>query len=224
MNYILDILTNFNSISVAFRILLATIVGGTIGMERGKHGRAAGLRTHILICLGAAMTSMISLFINKDLGYTGDISRISAQVISGIGFLGAGTILIKNNSIVTGLTTAAGMWATAAIGIAIGYGFYEGTILCTLVFIFTTAFLTKFETNQKALTRAYIELDYASKANSVINSVKSKFNNFCCVNIVPARSRISGHLGMLVTFNKDDNQEMIDMLLEIDGILFVVEE
>ena len=86
------------------RLLTAAFLGGLIGLERGRHGRTAGLRTHILVCVGPAMTSLTGLYISEELGYGTDIMRLSAQVISGIGFLGAGMILIRNDSIITGLT------------------------------------------------------------------------------------------------------------------------
>ena len=111
----------FNTVSVLLRIALAVIAGGVIGDERGRHGRAAGFRTHIYVCLGGALTSLCSLFVATVSGMGGDVFRISAQVISGIGFLGAGIILVRNNNTVAGLTTAAGMWVTATIGVAFGF-------------------------------------------------------------------------------------------------------
>ena len=114
-------------VSIILRIILAVLIGGIIGSERGRSGSPAGLRTHILVCLGSAMTALISVYIATKGGFD-DIARIPAQVISGIGFLGAGMIIVKKNNVITGLTTAAGMWATATIGIAIGYGFYLGVL------------------------------------------------------------------------------------------------
>ena len=95
-------------LSTVLRSLAAVIIGGLIGSERARHGRAAGMRTHILVCLGACMTSMTSMFVSDSLGNNGDVFRIPAQVVSGIGFLGAGMIILKNNNVITGLTTAAG--------------------------------------------------------------------------------------------------------------------
>mgnify|MGYP003291502609 CR=1 FL=1 len=135
--------------NVFIRLVLAVIAGGIIGNERGKHGSAAGLRTHILVCIGACVSSLTGIFASLNLGYQGDVFRISAQVISGIGFLGAGMIIIKNTSMVTGLTTAAGLWTTGTIGIAIGFGFYFGAILATMFCVFTAAFLTRFERKRK---------------------------------------------------------------------------
>ena len=95
-------------LSTVLRSLAAVIIGGLIGSERARHGRAAGMRTHILVCLGTCMTSMTSMFVSDALGNNGDVFRIPAQMVSGIGFLGAGMIILKSNNIITGLTTAAG--------------------------------------------------------------------------------------------------------------------
>ena len=128
MEKVFEVLRGFNCWSVIFRILLATLVGGFIGSERGSHGRAAGLRTHILVCVGAAMTTLTGVYAMVELNSIGDPMRLGAQVISGIGFLGAGTIMVRNHSHITGLTTAAGLWATACLGLAIGAGFYLAVI------------------------------------------------------------------------------------------------
>ena len=116
----LSLLEEFNMVSVIVRIFLAMLLGGLIGMEREKSRRPAGFRTHILVCVGACMTALIGLFVWKEMGDITDPMRISAQVVSGIGFLGVGTILVKEHDHITGLTTAAGLWTTAAIGIACG--------------------------------------------------------------------------------------------------------
>ena len=108
-------------LQTVMRALAAVVIGGLLGSERARHGRAAGMRTHILVCLGSCMTAMTSMFVHSFLG-SGDVFRIPAQVVSGIGFLGAGMIILKSNNIITGLTTAAGVWTTATIGVALGYG------------------------------------------------------------------------------------------------------
>ena len=108
MQKIIEYLIDFNALSITVRLILALLLGGLIGMERGRHGRAAGMRTHVLVCIGACMTALVGLFMSD----VADSTRIAAQVISGIGFLGAGTIMIRNQSVITGLTTAAGLWAS----------------------------------------------------------------------------------------------------------------
>ena len=125
--------------AIAVRVVLSVLVGGVIGIERERKNQPAGLRTYILVCLGACLVMMTNQYICS-MFQTGDPSRLGAQVISGIGFLGAGTILVTRNHQVRGLTTAAGLWTSACIGIAIGIGFYEGALIvgATLLLIMFT--------------------------------------------------------------------------------------
>ncbi len=216
----------FSIVVVTFRILLATLLGGIIGMERSRHGRDAGLRTHIFICLGSAMTALIGIYCHEILGYVTDPLRVSAQVISGIGFLGAGTILVKNSSKVTGLTTAAGMWATAAIGIATGVGFYEASILCAILCVLTAALFTRLETKHKDNHQLYIEIDTASETNRVIDEIKKFADGKAETITLPARSASPGHIGLVATlpFANDNAQNIIDSILKFDNVILVAED
>ena len=119
-------------LEIALRLTLALLLGGIIGLERSNTNHDAGMRTHILVCLGAATVMIISERMNGTFG--GDVGRLGAQVISGIGFLGAGCILISNNRI-KGLTTAAGLWTTACLGLALGMGYYFVAILLTALML-----------------------------------------------------------------------------------------
>ena len=105
------------------------------------------------------MTSMTSVYVENAVGISGDVFRIPAQVISGIGFLGAGMIILKNNNVITGLTTAAGVWTTATIGVALGYGYYVGAAIVAVLFLATIVFLTRFERYKKSTEILYIEID-----------------------------------------------------------------
>ena len=136
----LDFLTfnlfELNFFTIFFRMFLAVFVGGVIGMERDVKHRAAGLRTHMLVCMGAAVVMMTNEYVAMtypDIDI--DLTRMGAQVVSGIGFIGAGTILVTNENQVKGLTTAAGLWAAATLGLAIGIGFYEIAIIGTSAII-----------------------------------------------------------------------------------------
>ena len=131
--------------SVTLRLVLAVICGGMIGIERAFKRRPAGFRTHILICLGAAMTTLTSQYLYLNMRYYTDMARLGAQVVAGIGFLGAGTIIVTRRQRVKGLTTAAGLWASAIIGLALGGGFYEGGILTTLMILLTELLFSKLE-------------------------------------------------------------------------------
>lgn len=221
---LLSYLESFNVWSVLFRLLLAVVFGGIIGTERGRHGSPAGFRTHILVCLGASMTSLCSSYVNMHIGMEGDIFRISAQVISGIGFLGAGIILLRSNNTVAGLTTAAGMWVTASIGVALGYGFYEGALVATLICFCTAAFLTKMEHKKKKSIHFYIEITDYEKIPSVLNEVESLLSKEILFDAIPAKTGISGHIGFYVTMsNKYNFDDIKDELQKIDGIGFILQ-
>lgn len=115
-------------LAVLLRILAAVIIGGLIGLERGLKNRAAGMRTYMVVCLGACMVMLTNQYIYQVFG-SGDPVRMGAQVVSGIGFLGAGTIIVTRRSQIKGLTTAAGLWASAGVGLALGIGFYEAALV-----------------------------------------------------------------------------------------------
>lgn len=131
--------------SVALRMILAVLCGGVIGIEREYKRRPAGFRTHILICLGAAMTTLTSQYLYLVLGQYTDMARLGAQVVAGIGFIGAGTIIVTRRQRVKGLTTAAGLWAAAIIGLALGGGFYEGGLFATLLILIAELFFSRVE-------------------------------------------------------------------------------
>ena len=148
-------------LSVALRIFLAIIIGGLIGLDRGMKNRPAGLRTYMLVCLGSCLVMMTNQFIYQ-VFTVGDPARMSARVVSGIGFLGAGTIVVTRRSQVKGLTTAAGLWASAAVGRAVGIGFYEAAIAGGLGVFFVMTGLQEVDArvHRKAKTvEVFLELD-----------------------------------------------------------------
>lgn len=173
---------------IILRIFLSTIIGGIIGYERGSNNQAAGFRTHILVCLGATLISLIQeqLKINL-LNYAIenplssqvlkiDLGRLGAQVISGIGFLGAGTIL-REEKIIAGLTTAASVWVTGCIGLGIGWGFYRLTIITGIVVLIVLITLKKIEVIYKTIIITYTE------DNNIEDDIKNTFDFFLHHNI-----------------------------------------
>lgn len=137
--------------SVMLRLLLAVVLGGIIGIERERRGRAAGFRTYLLVCLGATVAMITNQYLDYMLqnvwnpligaAQRTDVSRLGAQCINGVGFLGAGTILVTKKQQVKGLTTAAGLWASACMGLSIGAGFYACAVTClVLIFVIITVF------------------------------------------------------------------------------------
>lgn len=208
---------------VLIRLLLAVAVGGAIGSERAKHGRAAGIRTHILVALGSSLTSMTSLYVATILGNSGDIFRVSAQVISGVGFLGAGMIILKSNNMITGLTTAAGVWTTSAIGISIGYGFYVGAITVTVLFLTTIIVFAKFEKKKKLTEVIYVEIDDMHKTNNVIKELETFIKEPFSYQVIPPKSNFSGNIGINLTIEKRINFS-IEQLCNFENVVYAVED
>lgn len=124
----IDLLSNLTLPSILLRTFLAMLLSGILGYEREKRHRPAGFRTYLVVCLGSCLAMMVGIYLSTVFEST-DASRIPAQVISGIGFLGAGTILVTRQNQVKGLTTAAGLWAVACLGLALGAGFYTGALV-----------------------------------------------------------------------------------------------
>ena len=134
-------------LEIGTKILLILVLAGIIGWNRERHGRPAGFRTHILVGIGSTIVMTVSIMMHEKYP-SADPARIAAQVISGIGFLGAGTILIQGST-VTGLTTAASIWTTAAIGLAVGAGFYLTAIISALVVFISLFFLPEWSLAKK---------------------------------------------------------------------------
>ena len=197
MDKVIEFLQELNPASVALRLLLCVLIGGVLGIERGKQGRAAGMRTHILVCIGAALVAMIGVYVTNQSG-TGDPMRIAAQVVSGIGFLGVGTILIKGRFQITGLTTAAGLWATAAIGLALGAGFYEGAILTFVFIVITITVLHRLEykiTKRYNRFGIYLEITSCDYVREAIDTLSSLYS-ISDIQVTPSRSGMHDHVGI----------------------------
>lgn len=211
------------AIKTLLRLSLAMVVGILIGSERERHGRAAGMRTHILVCLGATLTSLVGVYTVEILGITTDISRLSAQVISGIGFLGAGMIILKNNNVVTGLTTAAGVWTTSIIGIAIGFGFYIGALACTVLFLAAVMLFTKFERRKKRIGVLYLELDDMYRLNETIAKIHEFLGYEASHRVLAPKSGFIGHIGVHVLIDKRKKANLL-ALCQIETVVFMEEE
>lgn len=155
-----NILNSFEAVTL-IKLILAAVCGGFIGAEREMKGRPAGLKTFALVCMGAALAMVTNEYIYENIaGNSGDSARMAAQVISGIGFLGAGTIMITGHNQVKGLTTAAALWMTAAIGISIGSGFYFGGIsgvVIMVLFSYIYRNIDSYILSRSRVMRVYVE-------------------------------------------------------------------
>ena len=227
MNEIIAFLRDFNIWTVLIRLTLCVLVGGIIGVERGRQGRAAGMRTHILVCMGAALVTMMGFYITQELQLDGDPMRIAAQVVSGIGFLGVGTIMLKGRFQITGLTTAAGLWCAATIGLALGAGFYEGALGVFIFTIATVSFLHKLE--YKFIKRyrrfgIYVEITSDKLVRTTIDEI-SKMFNITDIQVTLPRSGTSGNVGIEINVHtKNETPEQVSAEIEkLDQVIFAIE-
>ena len=222
-------LREINTVSIILRLTLATICGGVLGAERGRKRRPAGLRTHILVCIGAAMVMITSQYMTDILKISTDASRMGAQVISGIGFLGAGTIMVVGKNEVKGLTTAAGLWACACMGLAIGIGFYEGAIISCVFLIGVVTVLHKFDlysrTHSKILD-VYAEIKHITGVTNFLNTVKSDGTKISNLELKKSTENDRHVIGLTMTLTlaeKIDHSEYILKLHSIENVLSVEE-
>ena len=221
-------LRELSAFSVALRMLLAVLCGGLIGLEREFKRRPAGFRTHILICLGAAITTLTSQFLYLYMHYYTDMTRLGAQVIAGIGFIGAGTIITRRER-VKGLTTAAGLWASAIVGLAIGAGFYEGAVIATVLIILAEWIFARLEywlLDNAPEANLYIEYENKSVLGNILEYFRQK--NIKIVNLEITRSKTTAkhNACAIVNLRMDSNtkiSEVTNKLELTEGVIHVEE-
>ncbi len=210
-------------LAVALRIFASVLIGGLLGWERGLKNRAAGLRTHMLVCVGACLVMVTNQYIYQVFG-SGDPVRMGAQVVSGIGFLGAGTIIVTRRQI-KGLTTAAGLWTAAGVGLALGIGFYEAALAAAAAVLLIMTVLHRLDNRMHRKSKSvemYIELDAAVTLGDVLRQVRDR--GYEAEDLQKA-SDASDHTQAFILCLKAkqrifQNQFMED-IQELDGVRFV---
>ena len=211
---------------ILLRLGLACFLGGIIGLERERNKQPAGLRTHILVCIGATLVMLCNIFIyDKYKGVTNiDPARLGAQVISGIGFLGAGTI-IKEGLSIRGLTTAASLWVVACLGIAIGLGFYTGAFITTGFILVILIFFSKFEYLLNIKTSKSILIIKSVNKGGQINVLGDKLKEFeiiySNVSVESAEDNLIA-IRFYLTKSKDiSNNKLMEELYKLEGIKYI---
>lgn len=215
-------------VSILIRILAAFLLGGIIGMERGMKNRPAGLRTYMLVCMGSCLIMLTNQYIYQVFG-TGDPVRMGSQVVSGIGFLGAGTIVVTKRNQIRGLTTAAGLWAAAAVGLAIGIGFYEAAILggCAIYMVLTVIHRwdDRMHSNSKIM-EIYVELSTAVTLGSFIRGIRElglDIDNLQLDHTEPAEDGIRSFIVTLKSKAKRNHQLLLDKIRAVEGVVYLEE-
>ena len=214
-------------LAVALRIFAAVIVGGILGLERGMKNRPAGLRTYMLVCVGSCVIMLTNQYIYQVFG-AGDPVRMGAQVVSGIGFLGAGTIIVTRRNQIKGLTTAAGLWSAAGVGLALGVGFYEAAIVGTVAVFAVITLLQRMDNKLHRRSRqleAYIELSSISlgdflrttrSAGIELSDVQREFGD-------EESESVRAYIATLKGKKRLNHAELMEKVLTIDGVEFAEE-
>ncbi len=221
-------LSEVTFLSIIVRLGLSVFLGGIIGLERGANKHAAGFRTHILVCLGATLAMMTSQYVTDFLDATSDPTRLGAQVISGIGFLGVGTIVMSGKTKIRGLTTAAGLWASATVGLAIGIGFYVGAIVTAAFIYIALAFFHKFENlvlKRSKFIDLYVEIDKSDRLENMLSAIKSTNAEIYDLTVSRGQgsdSPTSLYLSIKVTHGTT-KLSLITALNVIEGVLMIEE-
>lgn len=224
----LDAVQEFTILSILIRLFLSMVMGAMIGLERGSHGQPAGIRTFALVCLGSAMVTITDEYLVLYYG-TGDPARLAAQVISGIGFLGVGTIIVTGRNYVRGLTTAASLWTTACLGIMIGSGYIAGALLAFLFIYFVMTVLTHISHKVDGSTRKvtlYMEVDKETGVQAIFRFAKE--NGYRITSIEKQKRQPLQGKDAVVTANIDlykkiRHIEVIRKMEQIEEIHYVEE-
>ena len=215
-------------LSIVVRILASIIVGGLIGVERGMKNRPAGLRTYMLVCVGSCLIMLTNQFIYQTTG-AGDPMRLGAQVVSGIGFLGAGTIVVTKHNQIKGLTTAAGLSASAGVGLAFGVGFYEGALTAAIGIYSILTILQRWEKRLHKRVRTldvYIELLAAVPLSEFIQNIRTLDFHIEDVQFEQDSTLEANTRAIVLTLKaqkREDHLILLDRIRRLEGVVHLEE-
>lgn len=214
--------------AVAIRIVLSIFLGGILGMERGLKNRPAGLRTYMLVCLGSCLIMVTNQYVYQVFG-TGDPVRMGAQVVNGIGFLGAGTIVVTQRNQIRGLTTAAGLWASAAAGLAIGIGFYEAALIGGLAIYIVLTIMQSWDNRMhrnSKIIEIYVELEHQVTLGVFLRNVKALGLEVSSVQTEHDGTLDEAYHAFVMTLKspkKRSHDELFHTIRKMDGVAYLEE-
>lgn len=224
MRHILFYIQEFNTVSIVLRLFFAATMGALIGMERSSRHQAAGLRTFSLVCLGSALAQIVDLRCVMELGL-GDPMRLSQGVISGIGFLGVGTIIVTKENHIKGLTTAATLWTTAVLGICIGSGYVLGSVLTFLLILVIVKFLVFLSRHLERYSQD-VDLVLEVKDQAGVSGVTDYMRQEGYRILLMEKTQFEGYLYVHMEVNlgrKYDHYKLVDALYELKNVDYVQE-
>ena len=223
-----SMLREINLVSIALRIVLSVAIGGALGIERGRRNRPAGFRTYTLVCLGAAMVMMTNQYVYQQF-QTSDPVRMGAQVVSGIGFLGAGTIILTGKNQIRGITTAAGLWAAACCGLAVGIGFYEGAIAGGATILVVLAIMQRLDSGIRAHNKVmeiYMEMEQTTLFSDFIEYTRTHNIEIFDVQMQKNKAMADGYTSVVLTVESKNallHSQAINILSEAPGVHYIEE-
>ena len=216
-------LSDLSIVTMILRIILSMACGGVIGLERGKANQPAGMRTYMLVSLGSCVVMITGEFLFYKYG-AGDPARLGAQVVSGIGFLGAGSIVISGKSKIKGLTTAAGLWASACIGLVIGIGFFECGIVATLAVYVIIRNFKKLEdriTFNDGWFSVYVRLEDVSNLSDFYTGIKDMGMKVGEVQVYDKKHEFKGAIVSIQNCAHRDREDVLSLLNSLRGVIDV---
>ena len=223
----ISLIDDFSTTSIALRLLLSCVLGGIIGIEREQKRHSAGFRTFTLVCLGSTLATIANIYLYEATG-SADTSRIAAGVVSGIGFLGVGTIIITPKHRVKGLTTAAALWATGCLGIALGAGMIITSIFSFALIMITMSILQHLSTYIGAHNRIitlYVEVKEENALDNFLSYIKEK--EYTILTLEKSKTELSkGHFSVSLEIDLGKHTQHIDVIHEmgkVDGVFYIEE-
>ena len=211
-------------LAVILRIVAAVIFGGILGLERGLKNRPAGLRTYMLVCVGACLIMLTNQYLFQ-ITQAGDPMRLGAQVVSGIGFLGAGTIIVTKRNQIKGLTTAAGLWAAAGVGLALGVGFYEAAIVAGFAVFFVLTILQRLDNKMHRKARfleLYIEFEETISIGTLTKSLRELELDVSGIQMERSSLEEEGVRAMIATLRTKKRGDHAALMEKIQGLAGIV--
>ena len=227
--WLVETTREWSMLAMFLRLAIALLVGTIIGIDREMKRRSAGIKTHVLVCLGAAIVMMTSQYMMQLYGTeAADLSRMGAQVISGVGFLGVGTIVVTGKNQIRGLTTAAGLWTCACVGLAAGIGYIEGALMCLIFVVFTFKVLKVLDHWVVKRAKVYeVYIEFESIKNVPHFRERLREEGFKLSEFEISKSKVKGDgpsaVASIEIPDRKKRTGVLDKLREVEGVKFVEE-
>jgi len=222
------VLREVTYLSVILRLACALVIGGIIGLERGMKNRPAGMRTYMLVCVGSCLIMLTNQYLFQ-VSNSGDPMRLGAQVVSGIGFLGAGTIIVTKHNQIKGLTTAAGLWAAAGVGLALGVGFYEAALVAGFLIFTVLTLLQRWDNRMRSKTRSlevYLEFSEETNLGNLVRQIREmnvEIDHIQLEQDLASDENVRAIIATLKSAKRAEHGPLLKKLRALEGVVYLEE-